>query len=146
MQSELVSLQEIEGTKSLLPFNRTDVVVLTEWGRQMRKEGGDFSFCRAASQDRDTATCLRAGLLILQSRSIGIEILLIKAKNEERMYRQENLYLSFIGSYSTDRWTQGAASGSLATGLRIIGNLNRPVYRVRSSKAAGAVHDSTKPA
>ena len=138
MQSEFLSLKEIERTKTLLPFSKSDVIVLTEWGRRTRREGRDFSFSRSAAEDRDTVSWLNTGLLILKSRALDIEILLIKAKNEEAIYRQESIYLSFVGNYSTDQWAEGAASGSLATGLRIIGNLEFPV---KSDHSARAVSD-----
>ena len=138
MQPEFLSLEEIERTKTLLPFSKSDVIVLMEWGRQTRREGKDFCFSRSAAEDLDMASWLKAGLLILQSRALGIEILLMKSKNEERIYRQESLYQSFIGNYPNDQWAQGAASGSLATGLRIISNLKFPV---KSDHSARAVSD-----
>lgn len=144
MQYEFLSLKEIERTKTLLPFGKSDVIVLTEWGRQTRKEGRDFSFSRSAAEDRDTVSWLNTGLLILQSRALDIEILLIKAKNEEAIYRQESLYLSFVGNYSTDQWAEGAASGSLATALRIIGNLEFPVKGDHSTRAVSDPHVKTE--
>lgn len=144
MQSEFAKLQDIKRSAILVPFDRTDLAVLTEWANKTRRDGRDFTFSKAATADRDTATWLRAGMLFLHSRALEIDILISKAKNEKRTLRQDTVYRSFIGSYSSDQWTKGAETDSLAAGLRIIGGLTFPAEGERSSIGGSGLHYLTK--
>lgn len=123
MQTEFVGLEEIETAQILQPFDKDDVAVMTKWGNKIRKEGRDICLSRSAAQDRDTLSWMNAGLIVLQSRTLGVEILLTKAKAAEGIQRQGGMYQSFVGNYAKNQWGEGATFRSLETGLEIIANL-----------------------
>ena len=123
LQPRLIGLEEIEETLSRLPFNKNDVAGLTGWGTQIRERGGDICISGPAADDRDTATWLNAGLFVLQSKALGVDILLIKVRDEKGRGKDESEYHFYAGQYASDQWMKGARFRSLTTGLAKIGNL-----------------------
>ena len=126
MKNDFVSLKDIETTRHLQPFARDDVILLTNWAVQVRSEKLDFCLSRSASKDRDTATWINGGMIVLQSRTLGMDILLTKTAAFNGTCNKDGGYHFMVGSYVKDQWEEGTAFRSLRAGLEIIASLYPP--------------------
>lgn len=96
---------------------------MLDWANRVRQQGAGIFLSKSAAQDRDVESWLNAGLIVLRSPTLDIEILLTKAKAMESIQRQGRVYRAFIGDYAIDQWRKGTMFRSLKLGLNIIADL-----------------------
>ena len=126
MQMKVVSLEEIERTTNLLPYDRSDLAVMKEWTSRAREAGRDICLSRDAADDIGTAELMETGFLILHSDALDTEFVFAKADaGKSFLGRQKAVYSSFVGQYAADEWIVGTAFKSLVQALASIGNLYR---------------------
>ena len=130
MQKKSAGLGTIETTLSLLPFDGQDAVIMIDWANQIRQQGIRIFLSRDAATERDLASWMNAGLIVLRSQTLDVEILLIKAKATESVQIEGGVYRTFVGDYANDRWGEGATFRSLETALMVITELcaSAPAY------------------
>ena len=123
MQTRLVDLKTIETTQTLLPFDKQEAVVLLDWANNARQRGAGIFLSKPAAEDRDLESWLNAGMIVLRSPTLAIDILLIKARTMESIQRHGRVYRAFFGDYAIDQWRKGTMFRSLKLGLKVIADL-----------------------